>query len=381
VVARAVGIVGAGQAGLLPRWLRALPWALFAVLAVLEPIAAHLELLGILIAAVPPLAGLIYGPRQTALLAAGVLLVLGTPQTRAEHISNGDLVAVVAIAAFSVLVAWTRSRYTSDLVVVRSVAEAAQRAVLPPLPPVVGPVRCAALYRPALRAALVGGDLYDVRQGPYGVRAVVGDVRGHGLAAVGTVAALLGSFREAVLDEPELGGVAARLNRRLRVDVATAAREASDAVDDELFATALLLEVALDAGEVRVVSLGHPPALLIRGGEARELAAEPGPPLGVTAEVAPPVVVARALRPGDVLLAYTDGVTEARDRSGAFYPLGERIAELLRRRGEGEPEPEPGWLVEAVWRDLSAFAEAVRDDVALLSLGPGRGEGGGEREG
>ncbi|MGP3966536.1 PP2C family protein-serine/threonine phosphatase [Streptomyces sp. 6N223] len=359
MVARAVGIVGAGQPGLLPRWLRALPWVLFAVLAVLEPIAARVELVGTLIAAVPPLAGLIYGPRQTALLAAGVVAVLATPQTRAEHISGGDLAAVVAIAAFSVLVAWVRSRYTSDLVVVRSVAEAAQRAVLPPLPPAVGPVRCAALYRPALRAALVGGDLYDVREGPYGVRAVIGDVRGHGLAAVGTVAALLGSFREAVLYEPELGGVAARLNRRLRVDVATAGEEA----DAELFATALLLEVALDAGEVHVVSLGHPSALLIRGGVVRELAAEPGPPLGVAPEVVPPPVASEPLRPGDVLLGYTDGVTEARDRHGAFYPLGERLEALLV-----EGTPTPGWLVDAVWRDLSAYAPTIRDDVALLSL-------------
>jgi serine phosphatase RsbU (regulator of sigma subunit) len=303
--------------GVLPRWLRALPWVLFVVLAVLEPLAVHLELVGILIAAVPPLAGLIYGPRQTALLAAGVVAVLAVPVTRAEHISGGDLAAVVAVGAFSVLVAGVRARYTRDLVVFRSVAEAAQRAVLPPLPPRVGPVRCAALYRPALRAALVGGDLYDVREGPYGVRALVGDVQGHGLAAVGTVVALLGTFREAVLDEPDLGGVAARLNRRLTVD-------AADAADAELFATSLLLELdlELDRGEVRVVSLGHPLPLLIRGGAARELAAEPGPPLGVAAADALPPVAAEPLRAGDVLLGYTDGVTEARDAGGAFYPLG-----------------------------------------------------------
>jgi hypothetical protein len=361
MVARAAGIVGAGVPGVLPRWLRALPWALFAVLAVLEPLAAHAELVGILIAAVPALAGLIFGPRQTALLAAGVVLVLATPQTRAQHISGGDLAAIGAVAAFSVLVAWIRSRYTRDLVIFRSVAEAAQRAVLPPLPEAVGAVRCAALYRPALRAALVGGDLYDVREGPYGVRALVGDVQGHGLAAVGTVAGLLGAFREAVLDEPELGGVADRLNRRLRVDAA-AETEAG------LFATALLLELALDEGEVRVVSLGHPPVLLIRGGAAREVAAEPGPPLGVTDRASGASVAVEGLRAGDVLLGYTDGVTEARDRDGAFYPFGERLAALLREGG-GVGGESPGWLVEAVWRDLSAFAGAPQDDVALLSLG------------
>ncbi|WP_158715636.1 SpoIIE family protein phosphatase, partial [Streptomyces sp. NRRL S-481] len=56
---------------------------------------------------------------------------------------------------------------------------------------------------------------FDVRAGPHGVRAVMGDVQGHGLSAVATVASLLGAFREAVLDQPDPRAVATRLDRRL----------------------------------------------------------------------------------------------------------------------------------------------------------------------
>ncbi|MEO3752610.1 PP2C family protein-serine/threonine phosphatase [Streptomyces sp. B6B3] len=351
------GPVGSGGQ-LLPRWLRVLPLVLFVVLAVLEPVTPTWAQLSTLLAALPPLAGLIYGPRRTALLGAGVVLVLVLPKTRAPHISSGDLAAVTAVAVFSVLVAWVRSRYTRNLVVFRSVAEAAQRAVLPPLPPRVGPVRCAGLYRPALRATLVGGDLYDVRAGPFGVRALVGDVRGHGLAAVGTVAAVLGAFREAVLDEPDLRRVAARLDRRLTVDAAAVG-------DTELFATALLLELALDDGEVRMVSLGHPPALLLRDGGLRELGVEPAPPLGAAGRTEFRVT-ATPLRAGDVVLGYTDGVIEARDARGAFYPFTERLAARLAERGVPAPEE----LVGSVWRDLVACVGVITDDVALLALRP-----------
>ncbi|WP_234320368.1 PP2C family protein-serine/threonine phosphatase, partial [Streptomyces sp. SBT349] len=258
--------------GLVPRWLLALPPVVLVVLGIAQSLAPGWVQLAFLFAALPPLTGLIYGPWRTSLISAGVMVLLLLPITRPPHISDADLGAVAAIAAFSVVVSWIRTLYTRDLVVVRDVAEAAQRAVLPPLPDRVGGVRCAGLYRAAQVGALVGGDLFDVRAGPHGVRALVADVQGHGLAAVSTVASLLGTFREAVLDEEELRGVAARLDRRLVV-------EGGD--QSELFATALLVEFAPDGREARLISCGHPPPLLLRDGAARELSPENGTPLGL----------------------------------------------------------------------------------------------------
>ncbi|MFR9724417.1 PP2C family protein-serine/threonine phosphatase [Streptomyces sp. MS19] len=369
----------------LPRWLRFLPLVLLVVGGVTQAMVPSWVQLGFFFAALPPLSGLVYSPRQTALLGAAVLVLLTLPITRPPHISDGDDAAVAGIVLFSVLVSWVRSRYTRDLILVRDVAEAAQRAVLPPLSEQVGPVTCRGLYRAAQIGTLVGGDFFDVREGPYGVRAVVGDVRGHGLAAVGTVAALLGAFREAVLDESELRGVAARLDRRLRVDAASGmwrrenasgqgARngEAADAEEEvgaeavgaELFATALLIEYAADGREARVVQCGHPPPLLLRDGGVREVGAESAPPLGLGSEVAgPPAVASVSLRAGDVLLGYTDGVTEARNDAGTFYPLAERLPGLM-----GGTTPMPAGVIDLVWRDLTGFAHALEDDVAMLAL-------------
>ncbi|WP_228982487.1 PP2C family protein-serine/threonine phosphatase [Streptomyces sp. DH12] len=340
--------------------LRLLPWALLGAVLTAQLLTPETVQLGFAFAVVAPLTSLVYGVWGTSLVAAVMTGLLLVPEVRAEHVSGGDVLAFALIGVVSAFLAWVRARRDAQLVSVRTVAEAAQFAVLPPLPPRVGRVRCGALYRAAERGALVGGDLYDVQSGPYGVRAVVADVQGHGLSAVATVAALLGTFREAVLDEPELAGVAARLDRRLVVD--TARHEES-----ELFATAVLVELPGDGGcpggggevAARVLSCGHPPPLLVTEHGVREVAVESGPPLGMGLGGfrAPPTATV-PLDPSCVLLAHTDGVTEARDADGEFYPLAERIV----------PDLDPVALVRAVWRDVSSYTGRVADDVALLAL-------------
>ncbi|MEV6649872.1 PP2C family protein-serine/threonine phosphatase [Streptomyces sp. NPDC051219] len=343
-----------------PRWVRALPIVLLVGLSAARLATPRTVELGYFLAALPPVAAFAYGAAGTAVFGGVTLILLAVPVTQLGRAGSGDLVTVAFVAALSVIVAWVRRRRDAQLVSVRSMAEAAQLAVLPPLPEQVGPVRCAGLYRAAQRGTLVGGDLYDVREGPYGVRALVGDVQGHGLAAVGTVAALLGAFREAVLDDPGLGGVAARLDRRLVADSAGVEHA-------ELFATAVLLEFPPDAPLVRIVSCGHPPPLLLRGSSATELDAEPCAPLGLgLAGLTGAEVATVRLEEKDRLLVHTDGVTEARDAAGVFYPLAERLPAL-----SAEFETDPSALAAAVWRDLSRFAGGAADDVALLVLSPG----------
>uniref|UniRef100_A0AAU2JPW8 Serine/threonine-protein phosphatase n=1 Tax=Streptomyces sp. NBC_00049 TaxID=2903617 RepID=A0AAU2JPW8_9ACTN len=339
-----------------PRWARIAPAVALVVLVLAQVLTPGDVELGYFLAGLPPVAAFAYGAGGTAVFAAIVLLLLGVPALGIAHARGADLATVAAIGLLSVVIAWVRRRRDAQLVSVRTVAEAAQLAVLPPLPERVGQVRCSGLYRAAQHGTLVGGDLYDVRAGPYGVRALVADVQGHGLAAVGTVAALLGAFREGVLDDTGLAAVAARLDRRLVADAA-----AASVTHPELFATAVLLEFPPGLGLVRIVSCGHPPALYLRGSAVEEVAVEPGPPLGLgLAGGAPPAVAELTVLPGDRLLLHTDGVTEARDAAGHFYPLAVRIPVLAR---------DPVDLVEAVWRDLAAFTDGgPRDDVALLLL-------------
>ncbi|MFI6349421.1 PP2C family protein-serine/threonine phosphatase [Streptomyces sp. NPDC050560] len=97
----------------------------------------------------------------------------------------------------------------------RRVAGAAQDVLLRPLPPRVDGLAVAADRLTADRDGAIGGDLYEVVATDHGVRVVMGDVRGHGVGALATVAAVLGSFREAAHDEPDLGSVLRRLERAL----------------------------------------------------------------------------------------------------------------------------------------------------------------------
>ncbi|MBX9361024.1 PP2C family protein-serine/threonine phosphatase [Streptomyces sp. WAC04114] len=341
-----------------PVWARVLPSALLAGVCLAELVSPEPLDIGFLLGAIPPLAVLAHGPVATAVLGALVVVVLTVPVFNLNDPGSTDLLTVCFVSVLSVLLSYVRSRRDAQLVTERTVAEVAQRAVVPLLPERVGPVRCAGLYRPAQRGTLVGGDFFDVRAGPYGVRAVMGDVQGHGLSAVATVASLLGAFREAVLDQPDPEAVAARLDRRLAVDSA-------DDPHAELFATAVLLGFSADARVVRIVACGQAGPLLLRDGKAVELDVEPCTPLGLglgLAGTTPPRVVSVPLRAGDRLFLASDGVTEARDAGGAFYPLAERLPDLAAE--------DPVALAERVWTDLVRHCPDVQDDVTMLVLAP-----------
>ncbi|MFH8391222.1 PP2C family protein-serine/threonine phosphatase [Streptomyces sp. NPDC018036] len=344
-----------------PRWVRLLPPLLLVGVCVGEIASSEPLDIGFLLGAIPSLAVLSYGPLATALFGVIVVVLLNIPALQLNHPGNADLLTISFIAVLSVFVALVRSRRDAHLVTVRSVAEAAQLAVLPPLPDRVGRVRCTGLYRPAQQETLVGGDFFDVRDGPFGVRALMGDVQGHGLSAVGTVASLLGAFRETVLDQRDLEAAAARLDRRLVVD--------SSSVDHaELFATALLLEFPPGAATVRMVSCGAPAPLLLRGTRVLELDTEPGSPVGLGFfELSPPKVRTVELEPGDRLFMASDGVSESRDTGGAFYPLPDRLAAFAEEPSDA--------LIDRVWEDLVRFCPSIRDDVSILVLSPRLGTG------
>ncbi|MET8828468.1 PP2C family protein-serine/threonine phosphatase [Streptomyces sp. NPDC004610] len=391
-----------------PRWVRVLPVALFVVVTAATLISRDALDIGFLLGAIPPLTVLSYGPLATAVMGGLVVTVLNVPRTHLNQPGNTDLLALVFVVLLSVFVSYVRSHRDAQLITERAVGEAVQRAVVPPLPERVGRIGCFGLYRAAQRGTLVGGDFFDVRDGPYGVRAVMADVQGHGLGTVPTVVSLLGAFREAVLDQRDLAGVASRMDRRLTTD-APDPPDGPDAGTTELFATAALLEFAPDARSVRIVVRGHPPPLLLRDGRVREIGVPPGLPLGIAALAGdPPKEITLSLEPGDHLFLASDGVWEARDDSGAYYPLRERllliagevgvageggdvgaggevrragkadagVAGEVRRAGKadvGAGGVDPDALMAGVWADLVERCGEVGDDVTMLVLVPGVG--------
>lgn len=118
------------------------------------------------------------------------------------------------MTAAGVVAAVMRQRREAELASVRSIAEVAQRVLLRPVPRSAGPLRIAVSYTSAMAKARIGGDLYEVVTSSAGVRIIVGDVQGKGLEAVESAAVVLGAFREAAHDEPDLRPSASRWSGR-----------------------------------------------------------------------------------------------------------------------------------------------------------------------
>ncbi|WP_407564202.1 PP2C family protein-serine/threonine phosphatase [Streptomyces sp. 184] len=307
--------------------------------------------------AVVPVFVAVNGTRRAILAFGAVALVLGAWLTWWNfHTVDLDfwarVLAIACTTAIGLVVHRERLARERRLTSVIRVAEVAQQALLPAPPARAGPLDVAHSYRSAADEAMVGGDFYKVLSTRWGVRVVIGDVRGHGLGAVATTAMAIGVFREAAHEEPELDRIAARLDRSL-------ARDGSP----ESFATVLLLTVSAE-GLCRALNHGHPrPLLRSAAGRVREADLRGGPPLGLglpkPAEAAEEVTM--ALAEGDELLLTTDGVLEARSTAGEFFPLAQHYARAPR----GRP---PAEVLAALRRDLAEWAPEPHDDSALVLL-------------
>jgi serine phosphatase RsbU (regulator of sigma subunit) len=311
-----------------------------------------------LLPAAPALAASMWSPAATLALGAvilGAVLVLRFAyHLPAVEFTAGSIAAVTAAAAYA---AHVRLQREQTLTRVRSVADAAQAVVLRPVPERLGRVGIESLYLAAAEEARIGGDFFEAVDTPAGVRLILGDVRGKGLSAVGAASAVTNSFREAAYDEPDL----VRLARRLDTSLSryTDARPGDDS--GEQFATAVLVQISPAADRVELLSCGHPSPLLLTGGEVRVL--EPSaasPPLNMAALIGDDYHVDTVpLSPGDQLLLCTDGVTETRDGTGAFFPL---LEWARAQRGAATRVP-----LDTLHQQLLRFSGGgLDDDIAVL---------------
>ncbi|MET8943996.1 PP2C family protein-serine/threonine phosphatase [Streptomyces sp. NPDC004542] len=358
-----------------PAWLRRLPVLYVAGLLVLEPVTPVDWPVSFLLIALPLVAAFAHGPVVVgcttvfAVLFEGVLA--GTPCCAGRSVGYlwdrhyvAAYLCTALVGALGTVLAAHRIHRERTLADVRFVADIAQRVLLRPVPHRIGGLRLEGFYLSAAAEARIGGDLYEAVPTAYGVRLLIGDVRGKGLLAVETAAALLGAFREAAHDEPDLPALAARLE----TSMSRRATQVNGSEASERFVTAVFAELPADGRHVRVVNCGHPPPVLIRADEVLELdRGRSAPPLNLGMLVGAPYHVdTYPVRPGDQLLLYTDGITETRDPAGAFYPL------LKRLRSWG-PMP-PRELLDRLHHDLLAYSHnRLDDDIAALTawLPPG----------
>ncbi|MFI1976887.1 PP2C family protein-serine/threonine phosphatase [Streptomyces wedmorensis] len=232
-----------------------------------------------------------------------------------------DYASLVLLLVASLVVNRLRLRAQSELHAVRATAEVTQRAVLPPVRAELGDVHIAVRYEAASSAAAIGGDLYAAEYTSFGVRLLIGDVRGKGLGAVSAVAMLVGAFREAAHHAQTLPELAHWLDASV-TRFASDIPDASDLEIAEHFITAMVVEVQPGQDTALLINRGHCPAFVVRnrGAVDRWEPADPGLPLGL-GELDPGdwSVGVLPFAAGDLLLLCTDGMLEARDSDGDFY--------------------------------------------------------------
>ncbi len=309
-------------------------------------------------------AGLLHGEARTNSFLSVPILSNGTPAGvinmtdrhggrpfRAEDKKLIVAIAAQAGIAFDNVRLLEEARRAEAVERELDIAATIQRALLPRGPFHVPGYEVFGTCEPA---AWVGGDFFQVvERGARGLWAAVCDVSGHGISAALLMASMNAALRALILADLSPAETARSLNDLM----------VADSGDSGLYLTAALVQVDSD-GKARLCSLGHPPALVQNRGGSVTALGQGGAPAGIIeAEVYREDHL--TLEPGDRLLLFTDGVTEAEGPSGPFGEV--RLMEWLASRPRRETAEETSLSLRAVLTEHLG-GRRTSDDVTFLVL-------------
>jgi len=271
----------------------------------------------------------------------------------AEDLKLGNLLAHQTALAFANLELIGQVRKSERLRRELEMAAEIQASILPP--PVTETASLTAVAS-CVPAQEVGGDAYIVVPLDGGLLAGVADVSGHGLSSGLLMNAFASEIQALSLTETRPGALLDATNRLISQRVG----------DMSLFVTVVLVRYWKDGG-ISLASAGHPPAMALRNDGGLDVIDVGGLPLGVMEDERYQEV---NLEAGlyNVVVAYSDGLTEARNAAGAMYGL-DRLEAFLRLLAAGRPGPRETHA--AVLEDLKRFTGEVAqpDDLTILSVG------------
>jgi serine phosphatase RsbU (regulator of sigma subunit) len=242
---------------------------------------------------------------------------------------------------------WVRARRSEAL----SAAAEIQWDLLPPLSCSTEHVAVGGILEPAYE---IGGDSFDYAFDRARVDFAIVDAIGHGMSAVLMSAAAINSLRNS-----------RRARSSLSVTYDDADRSIATHFGHSFYVTGLVGTLDLDLGQLSWINAGHVLPMLVRNGTyAGELRCQPSRPFGLGGSVSE--VAEQTLQPGDRVLFYTDGITEARSPDGSFFG-DDRLADLLVRASlEDLPVQE---TVRHLADNILAFSSAgLRDDATMLMM-------------
>ena len=289
-------------------------------------------------------------PGRRVLLVMGLLaMILSYGQTSTRAQGNFPWMLTGTVCLLLVLMLELREK----LAAFDELAEgrAIQKALLPKTTPSISGFD---IWLDTTPANDVGGDIVDVLQTEdRRFFLLLGDVAGKGLGAALLAARLQATFRALAPDASSLGALGEQLNRIFLRDGPS-----------NRFATAVALAGRPGEATLGVLNAGHPPPLLLRGGQAAPLTGG-GPALGIVAGArhAEHFVT---LEKGDTLVVYSDGVTEAMNSGGDFFGDERLLSTLLPLAGA--PPAEIGRAVQQAVREFEG-GERPHDDLSLILVG------------
>jgi serine phosphatase RsbU (regulator of sigma subunit) len=267
-----------------------------------------------------------------------------------------DLAGYSALASLTGELLSSKRAYGDGLAIARrtrpiSLAAELRWAMLPPLTFVSPEVTVAGILEPAYEIA---GDTFDYAMNGSIAHLAIFDAMGHGLEASRMASLAVTSYRHS-----------RRAGQSLAETVASLDEVIADQFGPAKFVTGQVATLDVERGHFRMLNLGHPLPLLIRGGEVvGELECSPSLPAGLGSKAGSTLEV--TLEPGDLVLLHTDGITEARRDDEEFG--AERFRRVVNQQlSEGQPPEE---LIRRVVNHIVEFQRhQTRDDATLLAVG------------
>ena len=279
------------------------------------------------------------------------VLVATTSLARDEGFAIGHTVAAIAAEIIESKNAYTdefeRLRRTEPM----SLSAEMRWSMLPPLTFRSPRVSITGILSPCYDIA---GDAFDYAVNADTAHLAIFDAVGHGLEAARVANLAIAAYRNGRRNVRDLSNLVAAIDEAI-----------ADQFEDDAFVTTLLAELDLDSGRLQWANAGHPRPIIMRNGKVvAELFTRPMPPLGLRMLPDEPDIGETRLEPNDIVLLFSDGVTEARAPSGADFGIDGLADHLVRSAATDLLHPE---TLRRLLARLTEFQQGPsRDDATLL---------------